>query len=216
MVGGIHNMQSENATPEQKQQFVRQWSGLAHTDGDCAQKCSQHIELNSFVARHREFLGNHPRLLDLYLLAGGHLATVMVDFELWAGVPQYAGVDLLLYVEPTHRSEDNFGGMGYTLMGKIYFLTRVQPEERPNRISPLHPTYRFYKADGCFDCSDFAVGFLPGASQTDINRLAQFDFSCLTRWRHPCRTRSDLMPAAWQQKLQDDQYENEPYKNVQH
>jgi|SRR5579859_4066660 len=203
MVSGIRNMQSENATAEQVRQFLRQWSGSAHTDGDCAQKCSQHIELNNFATRHREFWGNHPRLLDLYLLAGGHPAMVIVDFELWAGVPQYAGVSLLLYVAPAYRAENDFGGMAYTLMGDMYFIARVQPEKRPNRISLLHPAYRIYGPDGCEGCLDLSVAFPPGASQTDINRLAQFDYSCLTRWRHPCRTRSDLMPAAWQQHSQD-------------
>jgi hypothetical protein len=51
---------------------------------------------------------------------------------------------------------------------------------------------------------DLSVAFLPSASQTDVNRLAQFDYSCITRWLHPCRTPSDLMPAAWQQHLQDE------------
>jgi hypothetical protein len=213
MLGGIRRMQSENAAPEQMRRFVRQWSDSEHIDGDCARKCWQHIELNSFAIRHREFFGNHPRLLDLYLLAGGHLATVMADFELWSGVPQYAGVELLLYVAPTHRPEDDFGGMGYTLMGDMYF--NAQLEERPHQISPPHPTYRISRPGGCEGCMELWVTFLPSASLSDIDRLAQFDFSCLTRWRHPCRTPSDLMPAAWRQKLQDDKYRDEQYKNMQ-
>src|SRR5579859_6959810 len=122
LVSSVRNTPFENATAEQVRQFLRQWSGSAHTDGDCAQKCSQHIELNNFATRHREFWGNHPRLLDLYLLAGGHPAMVIVDFELWAGVPQYAGVSLLLYVAPAYRAENDFGGMAYTLMGDMYFI----------------------------------------------------------------------------------------------
>ncbi|HET6841014.1 MAG TPA: hypothetical protein VFK06_04910 [Candidatus Angelobacter sp.] len=214
MVGGIRNMQSENATPEQKQQFVRQWSGSANTDGDCAQKCWQKIEFNNFATRHRELLFDHPSLLRLYMLAGGHLAMVIFDFELRAGIPQYAGLKLALYVAPADRAEDDFGGMGYSLMGDIYF-THAHPEKWPDRISPLHPAYRISRPGGCEGCMDLSVAFLHGASQSDIDRLAQFDYSCLTRWRRTCRTPSDLMPAAWQQKLQDDQYEAEQYKNMQ-
>ena len=92
MFSGIRNMQSENVTPEQKRQFLRQWSGSSHTDGDCAQKCLQHIELNNFATRHSQLLFDHPHLLRLYVLAGGHLAIVRANFELRAGIPQYAGL----------------------------------------------------------------------------------------------------------------------------
>jgi hypothetical protein len=213
MLGGIRRMQSQNATPDQMRQFVRQWSDSEHIDGDCARKCWQKIEVNNFATRHRQFLFDHPHLLRLYVLSGGHLAIVMASFELQAGIPQYAGLKLALYIAPSNHAEDDFGGMGYTLMGDIYF--NAQPEERPDWISRLHPAYRISGPGGCEGCWDLWVTFLPSASQSDIDRLAQFDFSCLTRWRHPCRTPSDLMPAAWRQKLQDDKYRDEQYKNMQ-
>ena len=197
LVSTVRNMPFKNATAEQ----VRQWSGSEHTDGDCAQKCWQKIEFNNFATRHSQLLFDHPDLLRLYVLAGGHLAIVRVNFELRAGIPQYAGLKLALYVSPTDRAEDDFGGMGYTLMGDIYFIAQL--EERPHQISPPHPTYRISRSGGCEGCMDLSVAFLPSASQTDVNRLAQFDYSCLTRWRYPCRTPSDLMPAAWQQHVQD-------------
>ncbi|SRR6266481_939421 len=192
MVSGIRNMQSENVTPEQKRQFLRQWSGSAH--GDCAQRCFQQVVLDSFAAKHGYFFGSHERLFRLYLLAGGHPARVVADFELSAGIPQSVRVHFLLVC-----------GEGLPLIGNIYFNTRAQLGKHPDiyRISELHPTYRMYTSGGCEGCRDFSVSFRPGVNQSDIDRLAQFDYSCLTRWLHPCRTRSDMMPAAWQQHLQD-------------
>ena len=163
MVGGIRNMQSENATAEQMWQFVRQWSDSEHTDGDCAQKCWQKIEFNNFATRHSQLLFDHPHLLRLYVLAGGHLAIVRANFELRAGIPQYAGLKLALYVAPTDRAEDDFGGMGYTLMGDIYF--NAQLEERPHQISPPHPTYRISRSGGCEGCMDLSVAFLPAPAR---------------------------------------------------
>jgi hypothetical protein len=48
-----------------------------------------------------------------------------------------------------------------------------------------------------------SVVFMPEVTSFDRNRLKQMDFSCVTRWRHPCRTQSDVMPAAWQQYMDD-------------
>lgn len=193
MVSGIRNMQSENVTPEQKRQFLRQWSGSAHTDGDCAQGCFQQVVLDSFAAKHGYFFGSHERLFWMYLLAGGHPAQVVADFDLSAGIPQSVVIRFVLVC-----------GEDLPLIGNIYFNSRAQLGKHPDtyRISQLHPTYRIYTSGGCEGCRDFSVSFLPGANQSDINRLAQFDYSCLTRWLHPCRTRSDLMPAAWQQHSQ--------------
>jgi len=194
LVSSVRNTPFENATAEQVRQFLRQWSGSAHTDGDCAQKCFQQIVLDSFAAKNGQFFGNHERLFWLYLLAGGHPARVVADLDLSAGIPQSVGVRFVLVC-----------GEGLPLIGNIYFNTRAQLGKHPDiyRISELHPTYRMYTSGGCEGCRDFSVSFLPGANQSDINRLAQFDFSCLTRWLHPCRTRGDIMPAAWQQHLQD-------------
>jgi hypothetical protein len=56
---------------------------------------------------------------------------------------------------------------------------------------------------GCDGCIIVDVTFAPQANSSDVNRLMQFDLSCLNRWWHPCRTQADVMPAAWQQFLQD-------------
>jgi hypothetical protein len=195
LVSSVRNMPFENATAEQVRQFLRQWPGAAHTDGDCAQRCFQQIVLDSFAAKHGQFFGNHERLFWLYLLAGGHPARVVADFDLSAGIPQSVGVRFVLVC-----------GEDLPLIGNIYFNTKAQLGKHPGtyRTSQLHPTYRIYTSGGCEGCRDFSVSFLPGANQSDINRLAQFDYSCLTRWLHPCRTRGDIMPAAWQQHLQDE------------
>jgi hypothetical protein len=199
LVGSVRNMPFENPTAEQVRQLLRQWPAEVHTDGDCAQRCFQQIVLDSFAAKHGQFFGNHERLFWLYLLAGGHPARVVADFDLSAGIPQSVGVRFVLVCR-----ED------LPLTGNIYFNTRAQLGKHPDtyRLSQLHPTYRIYTSGGCEGCRDFSVSFLPGASQSDIDRLAQFDFSCLTRWLHPCRTRSDMMPAAWQQHLQELKLQN--------
>jgi hypothetical protein len=43
--------------------------------------------------------------------------------------------------------------------------------------------------------------FLPGADPKDVSRLMRFHLGCLTEWRS-CK-QSDLMPAAWEQHIED-------------
>jgi hypothetical protein len=88
----------------------------------------------------------------------------------------------------------------YTLIADAHSVPRFdlyQTREIDLQLT-LHPNYAMGRPGGCEICVLGWVKFTSDAEREDINRLTQFDLSCLTRW-HPCLTQSDLMPAAWAQ-----------------
>jgi hypothetical protein len=88
-------------------------------------------------------------------------------------------------------------GPGYTLIASAESVSKFWPSRRTG--SSAHPDYVIGRPDGCEICVLGYVEFTPYADPGEIARLTDFDLSCLTRWRYPCRTQSDIMPVAWAQ-----------------
>jgi hypothetical protein len=66
-----------------------------------------------------------------------------------------------------------------------------------------HPLYGVVMPSGCEVCKAIGFVFDPSADSAAVDRLMQFDLSCLTRLIHPCRTEADIMPNAWAQAEAD-------------
>jgi len=97
------------------------------------------------------------------------------------------------------REARPFNTYGFELIGDIG--TSETPRRRG--IDPYHPTYAISWPSGCYGCTEISVSFTPAASPSDVHRLSQVNFSCLTRWLEPCRERADIMPAAWAEAEKD-------------
>jgi hypothetical protein len=52
-------------------------------------------------------------------------------------------------------------------------------------------------------CKKVHFYFNPSLDSATVDRLMRFDFSCFTRWIHPCRDEGDIMPSAWAQDKLD-------------
>ena len=103
----------------------------------------------------------------------------------------------VLYVEvfPSEAMAVGFTPLGYSLIGATTTM-----EKLPERYSvdSRHPIYRIGWPSGCEVCIMIYADFTSAASPADVERVSKFDFSCLTRWVHPCRFKRDVMPTAWQ------------------
>jgi hypothetical protein len=199
----IGQMQVGTTTPAEARQLLNRWPQTLTIDGDCNRKCWVGGVLNDFVRRHNNFFIFHRPLLRLYTVLGGQLAEVRIQLEFVNGVFYSHSVGVYLYVAPY---QDGHQGCcpEYTLIAAAYILRETpRPGSVPPLPEPLHPNYWVGPAP-CAGCRLVKVTFVPEATSAEVNRLMQFDLSCLNRWWHPCRTEADIMPAAWQQFLQDD------------
>jgi hypothetical protein len=82
----------------------------------------------------------------------------------------------------------------YTLIAEVATVESLPPGLVAR--SP-HPAYWIGSPGGCEICIKSEVRLTPAASSEDAQRLSQIDLSCITRWLYPCRSREDIMPAAW-------------------
>jgi hypothetical protein len=198
----VGEMQVGTTTPAEARKLLNRWPQNLTIDGDCNRKCWVAGVLNDFVRRHNNFFIFHRPLLRLYMVLGGQLAEVRIQLEFVNGVFHSHSIGVYLYVAP--YQDDHQGCCSeYTLIAAAYiFRERPRPGSVPLASDPLHPSYWVGPAP-CDGCRLVKVTFAPEASSADVNRLMQFDLSCLNRWWHPCRSQSDIMPAAWQQFLQD-------------
>ncbi|HWX53953.1 MAG TPA: hypothetical protein VN176_05105 [Verrucomicrobiae bacterium] len=203
LVSNIRELQFGKTTLAEARQSLHQWpEGAWH--GDCDRACIYEIGLESFSLRHGDFFLGHPVLQRLRLRLGGHPARVLAVVRFAKGVLQSGSVGVHLwvtsYLNPDGDSE------GYTLIGDASFMSRLELERSPALLvrEQPHATYWVHQPGGCEGCMMIGVTFLSGASHSDIERLMLFDFSCLTLRLHPCRVPADIMPAAWQQFLDDE------------
>jgi len=190
----IRSLEIHRATFTDVQNLRRKWRSLAHLEGNCAEgACTVEILWNDFYLRHVEFL-SRLNVLHFFMLAGGRpeqiKARVIVEKGFVSGKGFHAAVGVT-----GHRAEGVW--WDYPLMGDAYSLPSFAGSYQP---PGTHPHYVVGKPGGCDGpCREVHFIFDPSVDSGTIDRLMQFDFSCLTRWIHLCRTEGDIMPNAWRQ-----------------
>jgi hypothetical protein len=182
-----------STTLAQAQPIFRRWNAT-YDDGPCeSAKCSGEITIGDFAYAHAEFFSRHQRLFRAYGVLGGRPAFLRAGASILDGVVRSKSYSLDVEVFPSEAV--GFTPLGYSLVG----ATRTM-ENLPARyvVDPRHPSYRVGWPSGCEVCIMIYVDFTSAASPADVERVSKFDFSCVTRWAHPCRLKVDIMPAAWQ------------------
>jgi hypothetical protein len=172
------------------------WGAWGHYDGACTQQdCSYGIELGDFTSTHRYLTEHLLSLEPLYVFFGGRTSLIRAEVDVHDGV--IWGKSFWLFVEvPPGQPPRNYE---YTLIASARSVSRFVGFR-----SSLadHPNYTVKTPGGCTGCTALQVEFTPYADRTDVERLMQFDLSCLTKW-HACREKGEIMPAAWTQYLKD-------------
>jgi hypothetical protein len=200
LLSDLRKLEVGVTTQSDARQILNRWPQAAKLKEDCHGGCWIGVTLNDFSRKHNDFFIRRRHFLGLYIMLGGQLAEVRASVEFVNGIFQVDTVGAYLYVAP-YRGADNTWQQ-YTLIGATSIAEPRSGRPNPAR-GKLHPTYLVGPHAGCDGCMLNEVRFMPDVTSYDRKRLMQFDFSCLTRWLHPCRTQGDIMPAAWQQYMDD-------------
>jgi hypothetical protein len=209
LLSDILSIQLRRTTFEQADAISARWHGTAEMP--CSrQHCDMRISLPAVIFSNPNFLWSHPKILQL----------VLSVYRLLGGRPGGTGAEInvrngLVWGE--------YYGMGFeriTYEGNARQNTWLEGEIRadPYHVDfrdirqARHSEYAFRGTSRCPEC-EIWVRFTPYADARDIRRLAQFNFSCMTRL-HPCRTIDDLMPVATSQAREEyaDPMVNRPLK----
>lgn len=194
LLGQVSALVLGRATFADAQRIFRQWPS-ARYDGPCVPiRCDFDVRLSDFSVSRYEFRANHPKLLRVYESLGGRDSTVAARVLVQDGLVGGKFINVAVEVYP--QETDLFGPFGYGLIGRA---STMQTSETWPTGTSRHPEYYIGQPSGCEICVSVFTVFTPRADPADIQRLMQFDLSCLTRWLSPCRTQGDIMPAAWKQ-----------------
>jgi hypothetical protein len=212
--------------PEAQRQLKR-WSGESRFDDQCTKsECSEQITLTepvyNFAYKNQTFVhlddylrwrfklsfqeGQFVRtergLFLGYILIGGRPARITATVGMHDGIVWSKGFKV--NIETYWHNVPDISGDGWLEYPLIAQGRSVPQFDFPDRnwdypkMTP-HPNYEIGRRN-CEICLEGFVYFTPYADPGDIQRLMQFNLSCLTRIR-PCVDLSDIMPAAWKQYL---------------
>jgi hypothetical protein len=198
LLSDIRSLEIHRSSLSDVQRLSGKWGRLAHYQGNCADgSCSLEILWKDFSLRHIEFLSRLDTL-HFFILAGGRpeqvSARVTVEKDAVVGKAFHVLVGVA-----GDRAQGRW--WDYPLMGDAYSLASFDQTYGPGA---KHPDYIVGRPGGCDGpCLEVHFIFDPSLDRATIDRLMQFDLSCLTRWVRPCRTEGDLMPNAWAQYKKD-------------
>ncbi len=201
LLSDLRKLEVGVTTRADAQRILNRWPQAAKLKEDCRGSCGIGFTLNDSSRKHNDFFIRHRHFLGLYIMLGGQLAEVRAAVEFVNGVFQADTVGAYLYVAPYRGAEKTW--QEYTLIGAAGIIAEPRSGWPHLTRDKLHPTYLVGPHGSCDGCMLIDVRFMPDVTSYDRNRLMQFDFSCLTRWLHPCRIPGDIMPAAWQQHTDD-------------
>jgi hypothetical protein len=206
LLSDIDSLELRKATFAEAQIVFRRWQWAGRFVGDCSDKhCEFSISLRSFPFGTRQSMGRHGYLALAYMFVGGHPAEINADITVENAIVWKKSFGLRIEV-PSGTTSGGPGDDGdwvpageYPLFALAESTSRLGPFGQPNT---LHPEYEISRPGGCNDCVAGFISFTPYADPSDVSRLMQFNFSCLTRWKS-CSTHSDIMPVAWAQHLSE-------------
>lgn len=189
----VRSLQIHRSTFSDVQALGRRWGKFTNWSGVCTpESCGFEIGWSDFSIRHSRFV-NRLNMLHEFVLAGGRAQGVFAEVQMEGGILTANHFHVSVDAPAT---EDSGQWSDYWLIGSVgldpNFLARY-------RLPPEHPPYAVGMPSGCEGCKDIYVVFDPSVDAATVDRLTQFDLSCLTRWIHPCRDEADIMPNAWAQ-----------------
>jgi hypothetical protein len=199
----IRSLELRKATFVDAQAVFQRWKRWANTEGKCsAAHCDIRITLQDFpldLPEKYSWQMEWPR--EASRLVGGHPARVTAGMSVENGIVWGKGFDVAV-VAPPYSEAGGLASIGeYTVIGSAESRSRFRSWEW-DEGAYFHRNYSIVVPSACEVCVTAMAMFTPYAESRDVNRLMQFDFSCLTRWK-TCRMPADIMPAAWKEHLAD-------------
>lgn len=204
LLADVRSLELRKATFEDAQQVFRRWRGFGQYHGQCAQQhCTFEVTLQDIVFR---CPGPCLFLLRIDELLGGRPARMIATIGVQNGVVWEKSFAVDLIVWPFDNPQ------GYTseymLMGSADSVSRFPPPQQWGAF--VHPNYIVGRPGGCEGCLAVYARFTPYADPADVQRLMQFNLSCLTRWKR-CLVPGDIMPDVWaEQSREEANYEKLP------
>jgi len=211
LLADFHSIQLHESTAQDAERIAKRWGAFTHTQGNCtAADCEYSIALDDMT--HRIMPHIYGRWLPVFLIRklywlfqhmGATPARFDITFSVLDGRIVRSSAVYTLYT-PVNFNENFDIADGYP----IGFIARSHPTLRSAMGGDMelagHPEYKIGRPGGCDNCELGFISYTPYISQSELNRLTDFRFECLTRFHH-CTELSELLPMAAAWHLYDDE-----------
>ena len=199
LLSSIRTLELRKSNWEDAQRLIHHWGSWGDDKGRCTSGgCLYTIELTDRLLNTAR---SHPKLFKLwswlyrpYSFLGGRPTRVIASFTVKDGIIWRKSYELIVTVPPEKGPDAPFGGYGYDLIGRARTVSNFYPRQTPQVL--LHPEYQVWSPGGCKICKAVVAEYTPYAAHSDIQRLMNFNLSCITS-REPCREKNEILPAAW-------------------
>jgi len=189
LLSDIRSLELRKSTYTDARRVIDYWWDDAREQGPCRPDwCDIKINLTDPAWNRAEFTLRTPTLSKISRWLGARPAMVDAGIRIRSGV--VVGKTIGGYIE----------GPCFHSNGQTFCMTIIGHASTGPRafIDPRHPEYSFHKPDGCEKCVDADVIFSPYASATDVERLTDVGFGCITS-SSPCENEKEILPTAWAQ-----------------
>jgi len=199
----IRSLELRKASFADAQAVFQRWKRWASTEGECSEAhCDIRISLQDFpldLPEKYSWRIDWPRHASMRV--GGHPAQVIAEIFVVNGIVWGKSFDVAVLAPPYSEAGGLASISDYTVIGTAESRSRFSHWEW-DEGAYFNPNYSIVVPSACEVCVTAMATFTSYADSKDVNRLTQFDFSCLTRWK-TCRMPVDIMPVAWKEHVAD-------------
>jgi hypothetical protein len=193
----IRSLELRKASFADAQAVFQRWRRWAKYDGECTEThCDIRITLQDFpldLPEKYAWRMNWPRHASM--LVAGHPARVMAEVSVENRIV-WGKSFYIANLAPAYSGAPGLASINeYTVIGTVSSRSRFSNWEWDEGGAYFHSNYSIVVPSACEVCVGAVAAFTPFADSRDVQRLMQFDFSCLTRWT-TCRMPVDIMPVA--------------------
>jgi len=208
LMADMHQIRLYQSTWADAQMLMRRWGAWGHHDGSCTPKdCRYSIDLKdvSFQSMGAGgWLWHHPAAYVIYRWLGGRYADIHCSFIVQDGTIWRTQTSVSIAAAPKVLSKD-FGGYVLFVQARSQQALRESEGggwvEDDDRLA-YHPYYKVGQPNGCEGCIWVGITYSTHTPQAEIERLTDFELSCLTNLIS-CKRPDELLPIAREWNLRN-------------
>jgi hypothetical protein len=225
LMADMHQIRLYQSTWADAQGLMHRWGAWGHYDGSCTvASCKYEIEMSNIAGYNPRvprpawlvWLLTHDRF-NLYQWFGGRGSAFVASFTVHNGTIWRESASIGVSVPERRMRMADYSDSDWTLSVDAGSYQRLhRTPENPfvfmggDESLARHPYYKVGRPSGCkILCQIVVVYYSTRTPPAEIERLTSYDFSCFTRF-NPCARIVDLLPAAEEWHLYDNEYESSP------
>jgi hypothetical protein len=203
-------LKTSGADAERK---LSHWGSRLQREGNCETgECNLAVRGADWVATLKIF-ANHEWLIRDYSWVGGRVAIFDGGVRIANGVVSRKGFSVAI---ENIAPPDETGRWHYYLRGGLVQSVSSFREHSVGQCGEVrqgHPEYCVTNPYDCVKCAYEEVYFTPFAPASDVARISEINFYCMTRWS-PCRKIADVFPGAAADYIAEDKRFESEFGNL--